>query len=145
MSPARSSSTYLANSSLRVAALAREPAARPQGLRGRESRFGRGCAWTKSEGALPCQRTHRLKSRADHDGPTAQPAAESEKKMARKGRRRRFREARDLKRSFDDGLFPERDRTLADIEEDANEAVDESWNEASDGASDSPGLPDQAC
>ena len=41
--------------------------------------------------------------------------------MARKGRRRRFQEARALKRSFDDGLFAEGDRTLADI------GPDDSW------------------
>lgn len=35
--------------------------------------------------------------------------------MARKSRTRRFREARNLKRTFDDGLFPETDRTLADL------------------------------
>jgi hypothetical protein len=35
--------------------------------------------------------------------------------MARKARKRRFREARELKRGFDDGLFAEGDRTLADL------------------------------
>jgi hypothetical protein len=34
--------------------------------------------------------------------------------MARKGRKRRYQEARELKHSFDDGLFPEGDGTLAD-------------------------------
>lgn len=38
--------------------------------------------------------------------------------MARKGRARRFREARELKQGFDDGLFSEGDRTLADIADD---------------------------
>lgn len=38
--------------------------------------------------------------------------------MARKGRARRFREARELKQGFDDGLFSEGDRTLADISDD---------------------------
>ena len=38
--------------------------------------------------------------------------------MARKGRARRFREARELKQGFDDGLFSEGDRTLADINDD---------------------------
>lgn len=38
--------------------------------------------------------------------------------MARKGRARRFREARELKQGFDDGLFEEKPNTsLADIEE----------------------------
>jgi len=34
--------------------------------------------------------------------------------MARKGRRRRYQEARELKHGFDDGLFAESDETLAD-------------------------------
>jgi len=38
--------------------------------------------------------------------------------VARKGRARRFREARELKQGFDDGLFSEGDRTLADISDD---------------------------
>lgn len=38
--------------------------------------------------------------------------------MARKGRARRFREARELKQGFDDGLFTEGDKTLADADED---------------------------
>lgn len=38
--------------------------------------------------------------------------------MARKGRARRFREARELKQGFNDGLFEEKPSTsLADIEE----------------------------
>ncbi len=36
--------------------------------------------------------------------------------MARKGRARRFREARELKQGFDDGLFAEGERTLADAD-----------------------------
>jgi hypothetical protein len=38
--------------------------------------------------------------------------------VARKGRARRFREARELKQGFDDGLFSEGDRTLADLDKD---------------------------
>jgi hypothetical protein len=38
--------------------------------------------------------------------------------VARKGRARRFREARELKQGFDDGMFRERGGTLADIDED---------------------------
>ena len=38
--------------------------------------------------------------------------------MARKGRARRFREAREMKQGFDDGLFREDGRTLADVDED---------------------------
>ena len=45
--------------------------------------------------------------------------------MARKGRARRFREARELKQGYDDGLFKERDATLADVLDDPNVAVDE--------------------
>ncbi len=37
--------------------------------------------------------------------------------MPRKGRARRFREARELKQGFDDGLFSESDRSLAELEE----------------------------
>lgn len=38
--------------------------------------------------------------------------------MARKGRARRFREAREMKQGFDDGLFEEKpSASLADIEE----------------------------
>ena len=45
--------------------------------------------------------------------------------MARKGRARRFREARELKHGYDDGLFKERDATLADVLDDSNVAVDD--------------------
>lgn len=38
--------------------------------------------------------------------------------MARKGRARRFREAREMKQGFDDGMFEEKPSTsLADLEE----------------------------
>ncbi len=37
--------------------------------------------------------------------------------MARKGRARRFREARELKQGFDDGMFRERGGSLADIDD----------------------------
>ena len=39
--------------------------------------------------------------------------------MPRKGRARRFREARELKQGFDDGMFKERGGSLADIDDDA--------------------------
>ena len=45
--------------------------------------------------------------------------------VARKGRARRFREARELKQGYDDGLFKERDATLADVLDDSNVAVDD--------------------
>ena len=50
--------------------------------------------------------------------------------MPRKGRARRFREAHELKQGFDDGLFSESDRTLADLEEtdDDNSA----WSDEAD-------------
>lgn len=38
--------------------------------------------------------------------------------MPRKGRARRFREARKLKQGFDDGLFSEGSGTLADVTDD---------------------------
>ena len=49
--------------------------------------------------------------------------------MARKGRARRFREARELKQGYDDGLFKERDATLADVLDDRNVAVDDDDDE----------------
>ncbi|MFA5884960.1 MAG: hypothetical protein WDA60_14000 [Acidimicrobiia bacterium] len=45
--------------------------------------------------------------------------------MARKGRARRFREARELKQGFDDGLFSEGDRTLADVSDEDTDAWDD--------------------
>jgi hypothetical protein len=38
--------------------------------------------------------------------------------VARKGRARRFREARELKQGFDDGMFREGAGTLADVDDD---------------------------
>ncbi|MFZ4585352.1 MAG: hypothetical protein ACOYNI_09010 [Acidimicrobiia bacterium] len=46
--------------------------------------------------------------------------------MPRKGRARRFREARELKRGFDDGLFRESNASLADVEA-GN--VDDDWDD----------------
>jgi hypothetical protein len=44
--------------------------------------------------------------------------------MARRGRRRRYQEARELKQGFDDGLFVEGDGTLADADrDDADEST----------------------
>lgn len=48
--------------------------------------------------------------------------------MPRKGRARRFREARELKQGFDDGLFSEGSGTLADVDLDADDEDDE-WEE----------------
>jgi hypothetical protein len=47
--------------------------------------------------------------------------------VARKGRARRFREARELKQGFDDGLFREGSGSLADVNLDgeATETVDD--------------------
>jgi hypothetical protein len=42
--------------------------------------------------------------------------------VPRKGRARRFREARELKQGYDDGLFREGSGTLADLDEDDDEA-----------------------
>jgi len=47
--------------------------------------------------------------------------------VARKGRARRFREARELKQGFDDGLFGDGDRTLADLEEDDDRDDTPAW------------------
>lgn len=54
--------------------------------------------------------------------------------MARKGRARRFREARELKQGYDDGLFKERDATLADVLDDSNVAVDDDEDDDEDDA-----------
>ena len=53
--------------------------------------------------------------------------------MPRKGRARRFREARELKQGFDDGLFAEGNRTLADVDLDGK-VVDEEEDETDDDA-----------
>jgi hypothetical protein len=45
--------------------------------------------------------------------------------LARKGRARRFREARELKQGFDDGLFSEGSGTLADVNLDADDDDDD--------------------
>ena len=50
--------------------------------------------------------------------------------MPRKGRARRFREARELKQGFDDGLFNEGDRTLADLEE--GDGDSDTWDDDDD-------------
>jgi hypothetical protein len=55
--------------------------------------------------------------------------------VARKGRARRFREARELKQGFDDGLFSEGERTLADADDDKSEERP-SWAEDDDDRSD---------
>jgi hypothetical protein len=48
--------------------------------------------------------------------------------VPRKGRARRFREARELKQGFDDGLFREGSGSLADVDLDAD-AEDDEWDE----------------
>jgi hypothetical protein len=50
--------------------------------------------------------------------------------VARKGRARRFREARELKQGFEDGLFTEGERTLADLEE--GESDRPNWSDDDD-------------
>ena len=49
--------------------------------------------------------------------------------MPRKGRARRFREARELKQGFDDGLFSEGSGTLADVELDADAEDEDEWED----------------
>jgi hypothetical protein len=59
--------------------------------------------------------------------------------VARKGRARRFREARELKQGFDDGLFAEGERTLADADtEDEPTWRDEDDERPSDWDEDDP-------
>jgi len=47
--------------------------------------------------------------------------------VARKGRARRFREARELKQGFDDGLFSEGEKTLADADVDDDRDDTPAW------------------
>ena len=52
--------------------------------------------------------------------------------MPRKGRARRFREARKLKQGYDDGLFKEGSGTLADAEDgdlDDDDELDDDWDD----------------
>ena len=49
--------------------------------------------------------------------------------MPRKGRARRFREARELKQGFDDGLFTEGERSLADLEQ-SDDEDQPSWRDS---------------
>ena len=53
--------------------------------------------------------------------------------MPRKGRARRFREARELKQGYDDGLFREGSGTLADLDsKDDDDLEDEDFYEDDD-------------
>ena len=45
--------------------------------------------------------------------------------MPRKGRARRFREARELKQGYDDGLFREGSGTLADLDSKDDDDLDD--------------------
>ena len=45
--------------------------------------------------------------------------------MPRKGRARRFREARELKQGYDDGLFREGSGSLADVDSKDDDAVED--------------------
>ena len=59
--------------------------------------------------------------------------------MARKGRARRFREARELKQGYDDGLFGDDSGSLADADLDAGATDDdEDEDEFDDGWDDDP-------
>jgi hypothetical protein len=54
--------------------------------------------------------------------------------VPRKGRARRFREARKLKQGYDDGLFTEGSGTLADVDEDRlddddDDELDDDWDD----------------
>lgn len=53
--------------------------------------------------------------------------------MPRKGRARRFREARQLKQGYEDGLFQEGSGTLADLSDESDDVgddTDDDWDEA---------------
>ncbi len=62
--------------------------------------------------------------------------------MPRKGRARRFREARELKQGFDDGLFSEGSGTLADVDLDADAEDDDDEFDDDDGWDDDDPLND---
>ncbi len=52
--------------------------------------------------------------------------------MPRKGRARRFREARRLKQGYDDGLFHEGSGTLADVTDDEADEDDDELDDFDD-------------
>jgi hypothetical protein len=69
--------------------------------------------------------------------------------MPRKGRARRFREARELKQGYDDGLFSETGRSLADVDldddlddEHENEPTASGWDDDEDDPLDDDPLRD---
>jgi len=65
--------------------------------------------------------------------PGGAPGDEVGEGVARKGRARRFREARELKQGFDDGLFSEGSGTLADADDDAKPSDDDDdWDDEDD-------------
>ncbi len=49
--------------------------------------------------------------------------------MPRKGRARRFREARELKQGYDDGLFREGSGTLADVDSKSDDDLEDEFDE----------------
>ncbi|MFZ4515879.1 MAG: hypothetical protein ACOYN3_06165 [Acidimicrobiia bacterium] len=49
--------------------------------------------------------------------------------MPKKGRARRFREAREMKQGFDDGLFKEGSGSLADVESDSEHDSFDAWDD----------------
>ena len=58
-------------------------------------------------------------------GPASSLSCKAGDDVPRKGRARRFREARELKQGFDDGLFSEGSGTLADVDLDADAEDDD--------------------
>ena len=49
--------------------------------------------------------------------------------MPRKGRARRFREARELKQGYDDGLFREGSGTLADVDSKSDDDLEDEFDD----------------
>jgi hypothetical protein len=49
--------------------------------------------------------------------------------VPRKGRARRFREARELKQGYDDGLFREGSGTLADVDSKSDDDLDDDFDD----------------
>jgi hypothetical protein len=49
--------------------------------------------------------------------------------VPRKGRARRFREARELKQGYDDGLFREGSGTLADVDSKSDDDLDDEFDD----------------
>jgi hypothetical protein len=91
------------------------------------SRFGAAFAADRAE---ILRRRRRSPGESRHNGRHDSQAGDD---VPRKGRARRFREARALKQGFDDGLFREGSGTLADVDgksaDDLEDDVDDDFDD----------------